>query len=377
MTLILKSDQVATRSIGNIYGINGEVDFQVMLDFNRGLYRYKDSGVLKDITLSQAIVLTRSSKAEYKDRSGVTRTAQANEPRIHYMSDLGVQGLLIEGARTNLFLNPNTPVTQTITIPNTGSVQALALKVEGTGSATMSGDVASLSRAAATQGNPQGALPITGPSTINVTVTITGNVTRCQLERTPSTTGGSYASSFIPADIASRASDIVVLSDYLISKLANAKTIVCQFVYQERLVKGFSEVTGVFSLEDKDNVKGGVFVTRAIANSSGDATQKVVVVNPGTTAIAKQNAMPSVDNRKVTTVIAFDGGGLNTIQAVNGSTKEVAGDSLAVSFNKMTIGGGDGFNTGAGQAGAILTRLAIYDRKLTSDEISKISTSWL
>lgn len=376
MTLILKSDQIASNSIGNIYGINGELDFQVMLDFNRGLYRYKDAGVLKETTLSGVISLTRASKAEYKDRSGVAKTAQANEPRIHYMSDLGISGLLIEDTRTNLFLNPNTPVTQTIQIPNTGTVQALALKVEGTGSATMSGDITNLSRASATEGKPQGALPITGPSTINVTVTITGNVTRCQLERTPSSTGGNYASSFIPADIASRAADRVLLSDLLAAKLATAKTIVCQFVYQERLVKGFAEAVGILSLEDKNNVKGGVFLTRALAATSGDATQKTVVVNPGSTSIAKQNAMPSVDARKVTSVVAFDHGGLTAIQAVNGSAKSVEGDSLAINFNKMTIGGGDVFSSATGAAGGILTRLAIYDRKLTAEEISRISTSW-
>ncbi|WP_180036689.1 MULTISPECIES: hypothetical protein [unclassified Acinetobacter] len=377
MTLILKSDQIASNSIGNIYGINGELDFQVMLDFNRGLYRYNEAGALKDISLAEAITLTRASKAEYKDKTGATKVAQANEPRIHYMSDLGVQGLLIETARTNLFLNPNSPVTQTIQIPNTGIAQALALKVEGTGSATMSGDVTSLSRAAATEGNPQGALPISGPETISVTVTITGNVTRCQLERTPSSTGGNYASSFIPADIASRAGDAVLLSDLLANKLATAKTIVCQFAYQERLVKGFVGSMGVVSLEDKNNVKGGVFLTRALAATSGDATQKTVVVNPGSSSIAKQNAMPSVDSRKVTSVVAFSQGGLDVIQAVNGSAKEVPGESLPIDFNKMTIGGGDGFSTATGAAGGILTRLAIYDRKLTAEEISKISTSWL
>ena len=374
MTLILKSDQIATQSIGNIYGINGEVDFQVMLDFNRGLYRYKDSGVLKDITLSQAIVLTRSSKAEYKDRAGVTKTAQANEPRIHYMKDLGVSGLLIEGARTNLFTNPNTPVTQTISIPNTGTAQALALKIEGTGSATMSGDVTSLSRDAATEGNPQGALPISGPATINVTVTITGNVTRCQLERTPSTTGGNYASSFIPADIASRAADIVTLSALLNAKLPTAKTIVCQFAYQERLVKNFAASIGIFSLEDTVNPKNGIYVNRPIAVSGSITQQSYVVVG---TTIEKTNSMPASDARKITTAISYDDGALNLIQAVNGIAKEVSGVNAAVTPNIMKIGGNNGHTATTSEAGAILTRLAIYDRKLTSDEISKISTSWL
>lgn len=377
MTLILKSDQIAKQSIGNIYGINGALDFQVMLDFNRGLYRYRDNNELKDITFSQAITFTRASKAEYKDKNNISKVAQSNEARIHYMKSLGVQGLLIEGARTNLFLNPNAPVTQTITIPNTGAVQALSLRVEGTGSATMSGDITNLSRVAAVEGSPQGALPVSGPSTISVTVTISGSVTRCQLERTPASSGGNYASTFIPSDIAARAVDIVMLSDLLTTKLANIKTIVCQFIYQERLVRGFAETSGVFSLEDKNNPKGGLYLTRSLTATSGDATQRTTVVNPGSSSIAKQNAMPSVDNRKVTAVVAFDAGGLATIQAVNGSTKEVTGESLPISFNRMTIGGGDGFSTGAGQAGGILTRLVMYDRKLTSDEIAKISSSWL
>lgn len=374
MTLILKSDQVATQSIGNIYGINGELDFQVMLDFNRGSYRYNEAGTLKDISLAEAITLTRASKAEYKDRAGTTKVAQASEPRIHYMSDLGVQGLLIEGSRTNLFQNPNTPVTQTISIPNTGAVQALALKVEGTGSATMSGDVTSLSRAAATEGNPQGALPITGPSTINVTVTITGNVTRCQLERTPSTTGGSYASSFIPADIASRAADIVTLSALLNAKLSTAKTIVCQFAYQERLVKNFAASVGIFSLEDTVNPKNGIYVNRPTTVSGSVTQQSYVVVG---TIIEKTNSMPASDARKITTAISFDEGALNLIQAVNGIAKEVTGVNAAVTPNIMKIGGNNGHTATTAEAGAILTRLAIYDRKLTSDEISRISTSWL
>ena len=43
----------------------------------------------------------------------------------------------------------------------------------------------------------------------------------------------------------------------------------------------------------------------------------------------------------------------------------------------MTIGGGDGFSSATGPAGGILTRIAIYNRKLSLSEITKISTSWL
>lgn len=373
MTIIIKSDQVATQSLGNTYGINGELDFDVMLDFNRGNYVYRDSGALNKVTLADAIALTRASKATYKDRDNITQVAEANQPRIHFMQDLGVQGLLLETSRENLLTGTGT---QTITIPTTGSVQALALSVEGTGSATMSGGVQSLTSVSATEGNPQGALPITGSGTASVTVTVTGSVTKLQLERTPSSTGGNYASSFMPAGLTSRASDIATLSNLLAAKLGSTGTVVCQFAYQERLVTGFAESTGVFSLEDSTALKGGIYVTRALANGSGDATQKVTAVAPNTTTIEKTNAMPSVANRKVTTALIYDRG-LDMAQGVNGSIKDVTGTSSQLSPNRMTIGGGDIFSTGTGTAGAILTRLAIYNRKLTRDDLAKISASWL
>lgn len=373
MTIIIKSDQVATRSLGNIYGISGDLDFDVMLDFNRGNYVYRDSGILNKIPLADAITLTRASKATYKDSDNITQVADANQPRIHFMHDLGIQGLLIETSRTNLLSGTST---QTITIPTTGSVQALALSVEGTGSATMSGNVQSLTSVSATESNPQGALPITGSGTASVTVTVTGSVTKLQLERTPSSTGGNYASSFMPVGLVSRASDVVTLSNLLAAKLGTAGTVVCQFAYQKRLVMGFAESTGVFSLEDSTKVAGGIYITRVLANSSGDATQKATAVAPNTTTIEKTNAMPSVVNNKVTTALIYDRG-LDMSQAVNGSTKDVTGTSSQLSPNRMTIGGGDVFSSATGAAGAILTRLAIYNRKLSRGELAKISSSWL
>ena len=373
MTIVIKSDQAATQSLGNTYGINGDLDFDVMLDFNRGDYVYRDSGQLKNIALADAITLTRASRATYKDRDNITQVAEANQPRIHFMQDLGVQGLLLETSRENLLTGTGT---QTITVTTAGSLQALALSVEGTGSATMSGGVEKLSTAKATAGNPQGALPIVGSGTASVTVTVTGSVTKLQLERTPTSTGGNYASTFMASGLTTRASDIAALSNLLAGKLGSTGTVVCQFAYQERLVNGFAESTGVFSLEDSTKPKGGIYVIRALANGSGDATQKVTAVAPSTTTVEKINAMASVANRKVTTALIYDKG-LDMAQGVNGAIKDVTGSSTQLSPNRMTLGGGDAYSSGTGTAGAILTRLAIYSRKLSKDELAKISSSWL
>lgn len=373
MTIVIKSDQVATQSLGNIFGINGDLDFEVMLDFNRGNYVYRDSGQLKNIALSEAITLTRASKATYKDRDNITQVAEANQPRIHFMQDMALQGLLIEAARENLLTGTST---QSITVPTAGALQALALSVEGTGSATMSGDVEKLSTAKATAGKPQGALPIVGSGTASITVTVTGNITKLQLERTPTSTGGNYASTFMAPALTTRANDVVTLSELLATKLGSTGTVVCQYVYQDRLVTGFNENTGVFSLEDSTKPKGGIYVTRVLAHGSGNATQKAAAVAPNGSTSEKTNSMPSVSNRKITSALVYDKG-VDMTQGVNGSIKDVAGTSTQLSPNRMTLGGGDAASTGTGAAGAILTRLAIYSRKLSKDELAKISSSWL
>lgn len=139
-------------------------------------------------------------------------------------------------------------------------------------------------------------------------------------------------------------------------------------------MKDFAEISGVFSLENQNNPKGDLYLKRSLTATSGDDTQRTTVVNPGSISIAKQNAMPSVDNQKVTAIVAFDTGRINTIQAVNGSTKEITAERLAINFNKMTIGGEDVFSTSTGQASTILTRLVIYERNSISDEITKNSS---
>lgn len=376
MSVIIKSDQTAVNTIGNIYGLNGALDFSILLDFNQGLYRYADGGLLKDINLADAITLTRTTNAGYKDRDGISRVAILNEPRIHFMQDLGVSGLLIEPVRENLLLNPDSPTTQTISVPTAGA-KAISLSIEGTGSATMSGDVEQLNRASATQGNPQGALPV-GATTASVTVTITGNVTRFQLEICSSTQGGSFASSFIPSGQTTRAADGVMLSNLLSDKLGAARTVVCQFAYHERLVKNFSANINIFSLENTAALEGGLYVQRTLAaNIAGTAAQKVVAYQKGSVSIHKQSTMPSTDARVVTTALSYTDGGGDLMQAVNGMVKSIDGDNGGFNINTMTLGGKQGFTTITGEAGGVLTRLAVFDRKLTDDELENLSTSWL
>jgi hypothetical protein len=96
-------------------------------------------------------------------------------------------GLLCYEARTNLFVSPTAPVTQTITLPATGSY---ALWVNGAGSAAIAAGTATITGAGTATNGTQVVINCTVVGT--VVVTITGSLNTCQLEAGPS--GSSFIS---------------------------------------------------------------------------------------------------------------------------------------------------------------------------------------
>ena len=138
-------------------------------------------------SLDPSITWTRANAnattGTFLDPSGVSfSTVLANIPRISVAN-----GLLVEGARTNLLLNSSAPVTQTTASLAIGSY---ALWVNGAGSAMPSaGTAVGAGFAPATQGNPSS---FTLSTAGTVTVTVTGALNRFQLE------AGLDASSYVP-----------------------------------------------------------------------------------------------------------------------------------------------------------------------------------
>ena len=137
--------------------------------------------------LNPALTFTRASTGTYFDNTGTMQTASANAPRWDYdPTTLALRGMLIEEARTNLFLNSATLVTQNVTI----TAQVYTLSFYGTGTITYSG-VASgpLIGAGAF---PQRASVSFTPTAGTLTCTVTGSVLNAQIE------AGAMASSWIP-----------------------------------------------------------------------------------------------------------------------------------------------------------------------------------
>ncbi len=128
---------------------------------------------------------TRGSVGSYWDYKGAMQSAAINTPRFNYNPITGeLLGLLIEEARTNIFLNSATLSTQDITV----TAQAYTVSFYGTGTITFSG--AYVGTLVGTGTKERVSVTFT-PSAGTVTCTVTGSVTYANAE------AGSFATSWI------------------------------------------------------------------------------------------------------------------------------------------------------------------------------------
>lgn len=155
----------------------------------------------------QSLTFTRASTATSFDISGVRQTTSAGQVRFEYDRNTHApRGLLIEGQRTNSFLNSAAPATQTITV----AVGSYSLWIEGTGSITAAFGTAvgtlSPANGISSSGTP---VVITVTTAGTVTATVSGSPTLAQFEN------GADASSYIPTAGAAATRNSDVLSGVL------------------------------------------------------------------------------------------------------------------------------------------------------------------
>lgn len=155
--------------------------------------RHSAPGVTLDVsfmnagTLPPNVVFTRASVGTYFDAAGVMQTASTNTPRWDYDPVAHtLSGLLIEEARTNLFLNSAILITQSVTT----TAVATTLSFQGTGTVTLSGTSAA---GPLTGTSPTNRVALTfTPTAGTLTCTVSGSVTNAQIE------AGPYGTSYVP-----------------------------------------------------------------------------------------------------------------------------------------------------------------------------------
>lgn len=379
MTLILKSDKKATASLGNINGIKGSQDWAMFFDFENEIYATKKSGLLKqDYKLTDVVEASRAnlngapiSISKEGTEKAVTSTTEIRTALLKN----GRFGLLAEDLNTNFFLNSSTPATQTIVMPASG-VRIVA-SCEGSGSLTITGDFYG-SPITVTADTPKVMERLSNTTACNLNITVSGTLTHAQIELA---TGMQTATSKSKtgATSATREREFVKVKKSLFDSIITNKsalTVLIQTIDYNPVVNQISgsicqRLTLVSGTDLKimrmsgidSNLKLNSFSYQYINSTPSNTLQTVAGTWTSQARFIARNQ-----------ACTFDGNTLRS--AFNG----VAENTLGINnpFPVDEIGFGYGYNSPIGVNGlrGIVTKLVVYDRVLTQDEITNLTKSW-
>lgn len=380
MSLILKSDKVSSNNIGNSFEILGRTDFSAMMDFNRKEYFKRSSTNEKThLELTDVISFTRTTPARLRTVEGDWVQVAPNVPRISYDSELGVGGLYIEGTITNLFVNPENPVTQDIAVKTEWQSKAVAVSVYGTGSAVVSGqfDTTYGNNLTATENNPA-INAFSNVATGNLNIQIIGQVSYVQVEviendrvlaassQAPLHTSGSYYKS----------ADVTNLTASTAELFTGAKTVVFNILLNE-LASGVPtgyifRDTRYILLQGSSTNSGSIHISHSTRSAEVGLRRIDITVNNYADGVVKSSNMYVPDTRNLTIAFSHDGKGGNLAYAVNGSASEFStSPAFSDLMDAVELGGR------AGNLGGLVTKIVAYNDRFTTAELEKVTRSWL
>lgn len=169
--------------------------------------------LVKPESITTTGTITRSTVGTYFDSAGIMQTAGVDVVRINYDPiTKEFKGVLIENEATNILLNSDALVTQSVTVTNV----SYTLSFYGAGTIVLSG-AASATIVGAGDYPVRTTYTFT-PTNGSLTLTVTGTVTKAQLEL------NGQATSWISTNgsPATRAADIITGSGLIYTNLTNA-----------------------------------------------------------------------------------------------------------------------------------------------------------
>jgi hypothetical protein len=315
----------------------GGIDPYHWLDFvnNRSLYAGVDVGTVADAT---GYSFTRASDGTYRNLDGTTTTFASGALRR------GDRGVLIEGARTNLFLNSATGATQSVTV----TASAHTLSFEGTGTVTLTG-VSTAGPLVGTGVLNRVSLTFT-PTAGTLTLTISGTVERVNLE------AGVFGSSWIPTTgtSATRAADILSYTagvNYPLSAWVEFERVSDSGADERMLHFGIGTERFIFDVLTSD--------LWGVGARAGGADQAALSV-AGT--IATGTVQKGAGRIATNSVIGARAGVLSSEDTLV---------TLPANPTNVYIGAS---NTGAGLINGFVRRLAVFNSALSDAQLQTVTT---
>lgn len=351
MPLTLYSSAVSSADVGNAYDIDGPLDFVCLLDFENDVYRLRDADRQIAKALADAIAADRSTVGMVRDDTGTFISVAANTPRIHRTLS-GRKGLLSEPSRTNYLLNSFAPATQNRTI----AAGTYILSVEGTGQAVVTGDVSTGNGVAATEGNPV-IVEVMSPG--NITITTTGALTWFQLENssvghfatTPITTAGASVQ---------RVRDLNRLGAQFLAKMGPQGTIIMHVIPTAPLPGGTVSARWIYRLGKTSSSTGAINVQQR----ADGGIMKNVITDAG---VSEALFNLAGTNSPFVMVSAYKENDC-AIQRGNAPIQTETSNHIPT-FDQLELGSSQYSVIPVG----LITRVLIYDRRLTDDEINALA----
>ena len=381
MTLILKSNKVALANVGNVHGYIGPSDYAGMFDFNRQEYFTRIGGVRKDYLIDDVVSVSRDSIAESTDALGVRHVAANNKPRLQYVPSLGLTGLFSESGRRNyVAVNKSPPASQVVSIPAAAASTYIVLTIWGGGDADLTDPLLTLA----------GILPIVGgkskiytkstAAAFTPSLVISGSVERVQVEASSTPTlGSSFILTASPYD---RPNEILKLKTPIVDLLNSGEgTVVVHCIGVDALRIGGALASGMLYFRNTADASGGVYMTVSSAlNPLANGTDSIVTVPVGS-APANGTARSSLLGpwqRNQVRAVGFNQSGDFVFSSYRQRNEALATGYIPSIPDEVGLNGAPGLVTGSGAQiyAGVITRVVIYNRKLTEDEMSLVAAAW-
>lgn len=369
MTVIIKSNVASAHSVGNLHGYSGPTDYVAMLDFSRGVY-FTTVGGRTDLELSEAVSVSRSSAAPYVTKAGVLASVPANTPRITYLPDDKVSGLLVEAPRTNLAASASS---QTINVPAASASNRVMLSYRG-GSASLSAGELTLEQEFTANGRTVKKYTRSVGTAFSATLTASGASELVVCDAAFGDYTGEFGgySTTVASETASLSAAIVALlsggsGTVLVRHLFNAAGATdARLTFNNIAVKSASPQGGIYAVNSYQR--------------AGVGTMSLITAPDGAAINASRTTRVSVTGtmaRGYVTGVTWDGLG-DSVGIIDAGLQNRA-TGLGALFGvpaSVNIGGDSGSITGGSRLGGIITHVVVYDRILSEAEAVVAASGW-